>query len=100
MKNEGLIMYRIEFKWNDVLTCTHTYTHFQWMNEWVSEWMNEWMINEVKECELKGEFWGDQPSWVEMKCLVAISFCSKRFLRFIGGWMPFMSWDVVFKSYP
>ena len=48
-----------------VLTCTHTHI------------LNEW-INEVKECEWKGEFWGDQSLRVEMKCLVATSLPPKN----------------------
>lgn len=48
-------------KWNEayvqgMLTCTHTLT---------LEWMNEPIISP------KGEFWGEYPSWVEMKSVVA-----------------------------
>ena len=77
-------------KWNEayvqgMLTCTHTLT---------LEYMNEAKLSQ------EGEFWGEHSSWVEMKCLVATSLHSKSFLRKVGGWIPLVSSDVIFTSYP
>ena len=47
----------------------------------------------------KGEFLVEHSSWVDMKCLVATPLHPKS-LRSVGGWMPLVSWDVVFISYP
>ena len=70
MMNEGLRMYIIECKWNDSYV-QGVFTFTQTLNEW---------MDEVKEKESKGEFWGEQSSWVNVKHLVETSLISKRFL--------------------
>ena len=60
-------------KWFHCAGCAHMYTYIHILR------MNEGM-NEVKESEWKGDFWGEHSSWLEINCLVETSISSNSFL--------------------